>query len=141
MAVLKLYPLDLDARQQCGGATYVRTGSQAESPFRSAGTLERVRADYTRGDVQFPSIECVPFTHTIHGNFCQTTSKTRTRKNVRNSWYYSPKLELELELSVQKFSTWNERTKEMYRRAHHVVQIIIVVGPGLQDVCRRSSPL
>ena len=45
MAVLKLYPLDLDARQQCGGATYVRTGSQAESPFRSAGTLERVRAD------------------------------------------------------------------------------------------------
>ena len=30
--------------------------------------------------------------------------------------------------SVQKFSTRTERTKEMYRRAHHVVQIIIVVG-------------
>ena len=106
MAVLKLYPLDLDARQQCGGATYVRTGSQAESPFRSAGTLERVRADYTRGDVQFPSIECVPFTHTIHGNFCrQTTSKTRTRKNVRNSWYYSPYRNLVHEPNVPRQCT------------------------------------
>ena len=42
--------------------------------------------------------------------------------------------------SVQKVSTRTERTKAMYRRAHHVVQIIIVVGSGLQDVCRRSSP-
>ena len=25
---------------------------------------------YRRGDVSFPTIECVPFTHTIHGNFC-----------------------------------------------------------------------
>ena len=28
------------------------------------------KQDYVRGDVKFPSIECVPFTHTIHGNFC-----------------------------------------------------------------------
>ena len=42
---------------------------------------------------------------------------------------------------VQKCSTRTERTKEMYRRAHQLVQIIIVVGSGLQDVCRRSSLL
>ena len=39
--------------------------------------------------------------------------------------------------SVQKFSTRIKRTWEMYRCAHNVVQIIIVVVPGVPDVCPR----
>ena len=58
--------------------------------------------------------------------------------NVQNSDSQKRPEFLEL-FSVQKFSTRTERTKEMYRRAHHVVQIIIVVGPGVPDVCPREK--
>ena len=34
--------------------------------------------------------------------------------------------------------TRTERTMEMYRRTHHLVQIIILVGPGVQRGCPRS---
>ena len=37
----------------------------------------------------------------------------------------------------KKFSARNKRTWEMYRCAHNMVQIIIVVVPGVPDVCPR----
>ena len=37
---------------------------------REKGESEAQKGSTRRGDVSFPTIECVPFTHTNHGNFC-----------------------------------------------------------------------
>ena len=60
---------------------------------------------YYYGDVKFPDRMCSLHSY-IHGNFYrQTRSKTRTRKNVRNSWYYSPYRNLVHEPNVPRQCT------------------------------------
>ena len=51
-------------------STWYRFGNFCRHSSRYKPLFCTLKLIYVRGDVSFPTIECVPFTHTIHGNFC-----------------------------------------------------------------------